>query len=211
MKQIVKYAEPQQFVSWETANPDATYQDLRNDSLFPGATIALSELRKSLAAEQGHLCCYCETLIDNGDFHIEHFRPKCLGKFPELQLTYSNLHACCHKRPTGCSDECCGRKKSNFFDNILISPLEENCESHFKYDIAGNIYGLDERGDKTISVMNLNSALLIKSRKSLIEYFEDLTDEEYDDEIVRHLNSSGNPLGEFYTTIKYLHSQGFLH
>ncbi|MBD5293249.1 MAG: TIGR02646 family protein [Bacteroides sp.] len=211
MKHIIKHPEPQEFIHWKTRFPAATYADLRQEQQFSGATKALLTLRDSLASEQGYLCCYCESLIDNGNFHIEHFRPKCVGKFPHLQLTYNNLLACCHKTPIGGTDECCGHKKSNIFDNDLISPLSSDCESHFQYNMAGKVLSTDGSGKKTITLLNLNSTLLIRKRKDLIEYFEDLEEEEYDKEVIKHLNSSNCPLGEFYTTIKYLHNQRLLH
>lgn len=131
--------------------------------------------------------------------------------FPGLQLTYTNLHASCHKVPTGAADETCGHKKGNVFSHRLISPLDTDCSIHFLFDNMGGICSNDVEGKETIAILNLDSALLRKSRKSLIEVFEDMDDESYESEIQRHLNPDASPLGEFYTTIEYLHNAGLLH
>lgn len=211
MKAIEKTSEPEEFSLWKSTHPTAAYIDLGHDRLFPGAQRARWALRNTLLHEQKGLCCYCETRIDNGDFHVEHFRPKDSEMFPQLQLAYDNLHACCRKTALGGVDEYCGHKKANVFDTDLISPLEPDCAVHFQYDMMGGVSGTDQRGNITIAILNLNSKLLVRSRKSLIEEFEDLDDEDYLIEIAHHLDGTANPLGEFYTTIKYLHETSLLH
>lgn len=210
MKHIEKQSEPDDFVRWKQKYPDATYSDLGRDKKYPGAQKARWCLRASLVNEQKGLCCYCETRIDNGDFHVEHFYPKAEGLFPALQLEYLNLHACCRKQASGGVDDYCGHKKANQFSPNLISPLMPDCSKHFQYDMAGGVVGVDVMGSETVSILNLNSILLQRSRKNLIEYFEDLNDSEYSDEIARHLDPDANPLGEFYTTIEYLHEKNLL-
>jgi len=211
MKHIAKQAEPEDFRAWKATFPDATYSDLGHDRLFPGAQRARLALRSSLLDEQKGLCCYCETRIDSGDFHVEHFRPKDSSLYPELQLTYSNLHASCHKVAIGSADETCGHKKGNEFSENIISPLDPECASHFQFDNMGGISSTDEKGIETIAILNLNSVLLRRSRKRLIEEFEDMDDEDFEQEISYHLNPDANPLGEFYTTIEYLYKAGLLH
>ena len=210
MKRIFKNAQPTEFAQWKANNPTARYIDLGNERSFPGASMAKMSLRASLKSEQKGLCCYCESKIVSNDFHIEHFKPKDSTKFPELQLDYSNLHASCHAEPVGGSDECCGHNKKNEFNNDLISPLEANCESHFEYNTIGEIIATDKRGQETIRILHLDSRQLNASRKRLIEYFEDLEDDEYDEEISRHLNETGTTLGEFFTAIDFLHRKKLL-
>ena len=210
MKRIFKNAEPADFALWKATHPTAKYVDLRRERLFPGAVNAKNALRASLISEQKSLCCYCESKIVGSDFHIEHFRPKDSAFFPHLQLDYSNLHASCHAESIGGDDDCCGHNKKNEFNNDLISPLEADCDTHFEYDTMGGIKGIDRRGEETIRILHLDSSLLNASRKSLIEYFEDLEDEEYDEEIARHLDETGASLGEFFTTIDFLHRKNLL-
>ncbi len=210
MKRIFKNAEPIDFANWKSAHPTAKYADLRRERLFPGAVNARNALRASLISEQKGLCCYCESKIINSDFHIEHFRPKDTALFPDLQLEYSNLHASCHAEPIGGDDECCGHNKKNEFSDDLVSPLDADCESHFEYNTMGEIIGNDIKGKETKRILHLDSSLLNASRKRLIEYFEDLEDDEYDEEIARHLDDSGTSLGEYFTVIDFLHNKNLL-
>ncbi|MDE5959424.1 MAG: TIGR02646 family protein [Muribaculaceae bacterium] len=215
MKHIVKQAEPSAFSDWKSSYPNAEYEDLRDEAGFPGADAARLALRSSLIAEQHGLCCYCETRIDNGDFHVEHFRPKDRNRNPSfrpLQLVYDNLHACCRRVPNGINDDYCGHKKSNVFDAQLVSPLECDCSDHFQYDVNGHIAGVDQRGNLTVAILNLDSSQLVASRKRIIEYFEDLDDDaDYAAEIEHHLNLTASIHGEFYSAIRYLHEAGKLH
>ena len=210
MRKITKLTEPKEFSDWKSSYPAATYKDLGHDKLFPGAQTARWELRKSLLSEQKGLCCYCETRIDSGDFHVEHFRPKDPAYFPHLQLDYGNLHACCRKSPCGGEEEYCGHKKGNNFHNDLVSPLEPDCASHFAYDLDGGIKGTDHRGEISVSLLNLDSVLLRRSRKGLIEEFEDIEDSDFEKEITLHLDSTSDPMGEFYSAIEFLYNSGLL-
>lgn len=210
MIHISKQAEPEAFATWKATYPHALYKDLGRDRLFPGAQQARWALRASLVAEQKGLCCYCEARIDNGDFHVEHFRPKGHGLFPHLQLEYGNMHACCRKSATGGDEEYCGHKKENTFSEQLVSPLEPDCESHFEYDLTGGISGTDERGTETVSLLNLDSTLLRRRREGLIQEFEDMDADEFDAEIALHIDRERVPLGEFLTAIEYLYDKGLL-
>ena len=211
MKHIIKSSEPHEFAGWKALHPDATFNGLKHERDFPGAVNARHALRLALLAEQKGLCCYCERLINNGDFHIEHFRPKGQSEFAYLQLDYSNLLASCQRNRTGSSDESCGHKKEDVFSADLVSPLEEDCASHFSFDMAGHISGSDARGSESVRILNLNSALLNRSRKALIEYFEELTDEEYPAEVAQHLDPTAPQAGEYFSMIAFLHGKGWLH
>lgn len=205
MKHIIKNPEPSVFSTWKQHHPDAVYADLKRSN--KSAKAANSDLRKSLVKEQHHLCCYCECHIGDDDFHIEHFKPKDPNLFPELQLEYKNLHACCHVIPVGGEDESCGHKKGNYYSADLISPLEADCGSHFSYLMDGSMKGLDSRGELTIEKLNLNSSLLCESRKKLIDYFiNDVSEESLDFEIQSHLDLNKEEYEEFYSMIEQLRS-----
>lgn len=209
MKYIKKNLEPSQFSEWKSSHPGASYKDDLcnfNDSSARAARIAL---KRSLLAEQKYICCYCECRITDATSHIEHFRPKDASQFPQLQLDYSNLLASCTKTPTGSLDEHCGHKKGNFFSIDLVSPQEVDCSSHFGYMMDGSICGLDYRGNLTIQKLHLDSALLDTKRKMLIDYFLGFDDvDELQQEIEDYLNENGSQLGEFFTMIEFLHSNG---
>ena len=210
MKFIHKNPEPQLFASWKAVHPNATYKNDLSNLSDPDAVAAKHALKNSLLAEQKYICCYCECRIADATSHIEHFRPKDQNQFPQLQLDYNNLFASCTKRPTGSSDEHCGHKKGSYFSPDLVSPLEVDCSSHFKYKMDGSIEHCDSRGKTTIEKLHLDSALLDSQRKALIDYFLNLNAADLQNEIVNHLDETGSQLGEFFTTIEYLHNTGQL-
>ena len=209
MKHICKGVEPTVFTQWKAINPQATYRDL-SDRQFPGSVFAKVALKQALIAEQGGLCCYCECRIQPGNSHIEHFKPKGDPLYSALQLDYSNLLASCGIRPLLGSDEHCGHKKGCDYTTDLVSPLEVDCSSHFSYQLDGTIGYTDNRGDVSIQMLHLDSTLLNRQRKSLIDYFLDLDDEEFQEEIAVHLDNTRSPFGEFYTMIAFLHTNGNL-
>lgn len=203
MRRILKNYEPSVFSSWKAQNPLAGYADLKRRNNL--ARSVKSDLRRYLLREQHFLCCYCECRIDEPDFHIEHFKPKDASLFPELQLEYTNLHACCHANSIGGEDESCGHRKGNYYSPLLVSPLETDCEAHFSYLLDGRMEGLDDRGTLTIEMLNLNSNLLCESRKKLIDFFlDDMNEEMRDSAIESHLNPDQAQYGEYYSMIELL-------
>lgn len=197
MKQIVKQTEPESFINWKNnANDDwkPSYNKLQNpekDDVF-----------KSLLSEQGHLCCYCERELINEDYHIEHFKPKDKTKFPELELVYNNLLCSCEVNTQKGEPLHCGNSKGNWFDEkFLISPLDSNCESRFRYTFDGQILPFDEKDEAaitTIDKLQLNIDKLKDLRKSVIDaLFED-------EDIGWYLELKDGRFNEFYATIKYL-------
>lgn len=117
---------------------------------------------------------------------------------------------CSRSFNTGGNDEYCGHKKENTFSTQLVSPLEQDCESHFEYDLTGGISGTDERGTETVSLLNLDSILLRRRREGLIHEFEDMDADEFNREIALHIDRGTSTLGEFLTTIEYLYDKGLL-
>lgn len=89
--------------------------------------------------------------------------------------------------------------------------MENDCASHFGYDMNGKIFSPDSRGNQTIQMLKLDSALLDASRKNLIDHFLfDIDPDDLDQEIADHLDVTKPYYGEFYTTIEYLHNLGLL-
>ena len=205
MKHISKHNEPKDFTEWKAQNPTATYDDLGKT-----APSIKEILKDELLEEQGYLCCYCERSIDTEHAHIEHFRPKAKDKFPTLQLEYGNLHCSCNKFPTKTTPHICGVKKVNDFSTDLISPLEEDCETHFKYHLDGTIHEAqnnDHRSSYTISLLGLNDSFLNAQRTAALQPFLDanLTVQDLEkmkkNYLTQKMDGKFNP---FYTMIKDL-------
>lgn len=198
MKHIKKNKEPEAFTKWVKKNSKKSWDEfVREGGEIKGV------LNNTLLEEQGYLCCYCECRVDS--YHIDHFKPK--GKFPKERFSYSNLHISC---TTQGEKARCGHKKLEEFSNDLISPLEEDCALHFSYTTTGKIVGLDQRGEETIRICNLNSQALTDMRKVLIDSFLFYDDNLREEEIKKHLDSSKPQLGEFYTMIEYLYLKNII-
>ncbi|MFM6409300.1 MAG: retron system putative HNH endonuclease, partial [Microcystis sp.] len=95
-------------------------------------------LIKALMTEQGEICCYCESRLVDGKCHIEHFKPQ---SDPTVDpLDYANLLCSCQANLKPGEPRHCGNLKNSWFDeNLLISPLNPDCESHFAFNYDGTI------------------------------------------------------------------------
>lgn len=117
-------------------------------------------LRTSLLKEQGYICCYCQSRVDDERCHIEHLIPRKVE--PEKMFEYDNVLASCN----GGDDEDapvrlrplsphipehkhylyrhCGHKRQR--DELLVTPLDTNCSAFFTYSSDGRI---DRSGSDT--------------------------------------------------------------
>lgn len=133
------------------------------------------ELRTALVSEQYGLCAYCMRSIASvsSDVRIEHVQ--CQSKYPERQLDYKNMVACCHgqlnKSGSGksrCKTMCCDRSKGD--EEISFDPahLSYDISLHLQYDREGRITADREllQHDLDIS-LNLNSELLRLNREAV--------------------------------------------
>lgn len=181
MKYIEKRESPRSLEEYKTTE-GASFKDLDKNH-----TSIKREVKNSLIAEQGGLCCYCGTRIDRTNSMIEHFKPKDENLFPELQLEYSNLLASClggqiDRRTNRRSPLCCDAHKKNRV--IEVTPTDPDCESYFKYDDDGNIYGITPEARRTIEILNLNNEVQKNRRRAAIEVYINLPEEtDWQDEI----------------------------
>lgn len=132
------------------------------------------ELREELLTEQGFICCYCNQSINNDhNTIIEHLQDKDSNN--NLTFEYNNLLASCNggqKDPKPKESHCDAAKEDK---EISVTPLEVDCETHFYFDISGEIFSNTEKGEETIARLNLNIKKLKGLRAGAIEgiVFED--------------------------------------
>lgn len=154
------------------------------------APVAKNELRAALLSEQGYVCGYCGSGIDEEKSVVEHI--KCRDRYPTLQLDYLNMICSCE----GGQNKRSGNSKYPLYcdaakgsHDIPVSPLDLNCAELFVYDEAGGIhdkYSQDARS--TIEILNLNNPVLKNRRKAAINYYKQLSDEDTNwDEELQHL------------------------
>lgn len=181
MKYIKKGESPQSLEEYKKTE-GASYEDLNKNH-----TWIKREIKNSLITEQGGICCYCGTRIEQTDSVIEHFKPKARDLFPELQLEYSNLLASCFggqidKRTNRRFPLCCDASKK--YRVIEVSPTDPDCESCFKYDDEGNIYGTTPEARHAIQILNLNNEVQKNRRRAAIQVYSNLPEEtDWQDEI----------------------------
>ena len=122
MKYIEKGDEPEEFRAWKELASESwqpTYADLRGSEK--------TAVKKSLMAEQGYICCYCERRLLDSDSHIEDLRPQ---SDPVADpLDYGNMLCSCQDQVKKGEPRHCGNLKE---DRLLaITPLENGCGEQF--------------------------------------------------------------------------------
>ena len=194
MKRIVKSAEPHDFVQWK--EQDKMSHRPNWNRVPPEIRRGLHE---SLVQEQGFICCYCESSIATTDSHVEHFRPR--ERFRDLQLDYLNLHCSCQESVPGEPRRCGHRKGSWFDEELLVSPLDSDCEERFRFTANGDIFPRDNdpAAQTTIDRLGLGLPKLNAQRAAAVDALSDLCAGD-----IKQLLSRGadGRFQEFHTTIK---------
>ncbi|MBN1592359.1 MAG: TIGR02646 family protein [Candidatus Coatesbacteria bacterium] len=166
MKLIVKRDEPEGLRNHREQKNEDWQPDF--DDLPSAPKI---EIHGSLLREQGYICCYCNMQISASSSHVEHFRPR--SRFPEKSLEYGNLHASCQRQIPRKTPLKCGMKKGDWFDErLIISPLQADCETRFRFTVDGAIYPSNENdaaARETIVRLGLDQYELRRRRSESIE------------------------------------------
>ena len=193
MKYIQKGKEPQKFSDWKATQKSLgvnyDYKYLSNPEK--------KAVHISLLSEQGYICCYCCSRVDQIDSHIEHLAPQSKTD-SELSLDYKNMLGSCGRYPNW--PEYCGNKKGDLA--IGVSPLQANCEEFFDYSSTGEILptanNLAHQKDAhtTIEVLGLNHFDLTEGRKQAFEALEGITQEEAEllAQVCQQMNAQGRYL-----------------
>ena len=157
-------------------------------------------VHKSLMREQGFLCCYCESRVTADDSHIEHFRPR--AAFPDLLFDYENLHCSCQRDPSPGDPRHCGHRKGSWFDeDLLLSPLDPDCEDRLRFTANGAVFPRsrnDAAAETTIKRLGLDLPKLRALRAAAIDALHTASREEIERLLERRVD--GRFL-EFHTAI----------
>jgi uncharacterized protein (TIGR02646 family) len=205
MKCIEKSQEPIEFTDWKALAND-NWQPTYDDDLSGNTKRCVKD---ALMEEQGYICCYCERRLSGDDSHIEHFRPQSDPLVDPLE--YANMLCSCQNRLKKGAPRHCGNLKGDWFDtDLLISPLDTDCEAQFAFTGDGNIQPVsttDPAGAETIAQLGLNIPKLKALRASAIEPFleEVLNEDDMRQFVSGYLqNDHRGWNSEFWTTIRYL-------
>jgi uncharacterized protein (TIGR02646 family) len=120
-----------------------------------------AQIHVCLEQMQGRRCAYCEGSLDMLGRHIEHFRRKGQGHFPQLAFDWTNLYWSCDQTDS------CGHYKDNGAGPYNIADLIEPCvddpDKFFRFRSDGTIsirlqltQAERHKAEETLRVFNLN-------------------------------------------------------
>lgn len=194
----------------EKLNKQELYQQVRRTKVIPH----WKNLKDQLNKDQGGVCCYCGAKLYNEHYSVEHVCPR--ESNIELVGEYENLLLSCHSSEAEREEV----KKSIHSKNIRrkqyhcdefkdkeklhYTPLQQDCASHFTYQLTGEVNGNDDDAKKDVNTLNLNCQGLISRRhelllSSLFERNEPLPVDvlkKYRDEVIKR--DANNNHREFY-------------
>lgn len=217
MKYIKKGEEPESFKAWKAlakTTPNWGYSYLQNPEK--------RELHDALLREQGYICCYCGMRITRESSHIEHLIPQSTPD-PDLSVEYTNLLASCQREREPRKPIHCGVAKEDWYDeNLMVSPLKQNCSDFFIYTDDGQILDTDIPEKKaaataTIDRLCINIPKLTAMREEVIKNLladidiDELTDEERQKLVQGFEQPDANgQYEEFWGAIAYILKQYFI-
>ncbi|HKN05536.1 MAG TPA: retron system putative HNH endonuclease [Buttiauxella sp.] len=229
MRYIIK-GNPDYFLSQQNKskpNSPAKAQKAWSRFNYKPATV------KVCLIEQYGLCCYSEISLNHFDifgydgnciskdtgYHLEHIEPKSLA--PHKTFEHNNLAlsaiSSANLKTIDKRDVFGGHfKKRRYSQTSFISPLMENAQDYFHFEISGRVVpkaSLPNRREKakarlTIYILNLNAPILINWRMVWISAMSKIIDES-DIEVIEQmaeleLSPIGHYLRPFHTAQKQL-------
>lgn len=176
MRTINKRGQPGDLTRWKAANA-ASPQNL----FYGGGGFPSDAVRRSLLAEQFHLCAYTLRQLNTAaaceeggqdttaSCHIEHLLPQCRNVQGE-DIDYQNMVACYPPSQSKVACDYGARAKADFDPSTggFVSPLSPAAESHFEFDERGGVTGLTADGTSTIQVLKLDHKTLVNDRAAVI-------------------------------------------
>jgi len=215
MKFIRKTSEPpEDLVAWKSQNPGMGWEDFKGRD-------TCNNLRDILLKEQGYICCYCERETDKDRGHFEHIMPRSyktdggIEEGRQRELDYHNIVFSCPKDNKPFDEKgdktTCGHPRGDWYDESqFVTPLQENCESAFRYKNDGTIVPADgsdsEKARETIERLKLNGEplegelepFLVRERKTTIDGLWSIWTEEYSGgDAIDMLRWAGDELARF--------------
>ncbi len=177
MKLIARENSPQAFEDWKVQENPTVWDALPSSLPAPANRLtgvnyySKKEMRVYLNNQQGYLCAYCMTRVD--DTHhtrVEHLQSR--KHHSALTFEYTNLLTVCNgedEKPKGNDKIYCDNSKGD--KAILVTPFDADCETHFRFDAAGQIHPKSVEGEDTITKLNLNIRKLKHLRSEAIKDF----------------------------------------
>lgn len=159
MRQITKVAAPGFFSKFVAQKQPKAWENI---------SPIRKELREHILQEQGNCCAYTEVRLNGEEYcHIDHYRTRNL--FPEKMSEYENLLVSCNSEEYAAKYKDRQIKSKSDYDE-LINPVEESPSDHIEFAFTGDVLPLKQskKGERTISVFNLNEKSLLDRRKTAV-------------------------------------------
>lgn len=174
MKFIKKNPPPQILKQWFDEAIELGVNFRYGESGFPKA-----DIKHSLLAEQGFLCCYTGKKVNSESSHIEHIKPQELSRIENDHddVEYKNMLAAFPANKNDGTPNCpygAVFRDSWYDEQLFVTPLRVDCEQRFAFDLQGNINPAnqnDEAAEVTIERLNLRHKFLVDDRKTAIDEF----------------------------------------
>ena len=173
MRTIKKGREPRSLQTYRLTQ-DSTYDGLPSQTK--------QDIRDQLVSEQRGICCYCQSRIrpDWNLMKIEHWQSKSDGKYPLLQLDYTNLLGAClggQKRGEKSPLEIhhCDTAKGDA--DLCFSVCEPSRPIEERTHYLGNgIIGSQDSSinDQLNKVLKLNLPHLVSNRTAILKAFKQI-------------------------------------
>lgn len=161
------------------------------------------EVKGTILAEQGCICCYCMKSIDYYSSHFEHFDPRCL--YHDEEVDYSNLFLSCEGEHY--DESHCGRPKDREDTPMLVYPADPAVEQNFQYGQHGEIFSNTAKGMTSLRVLGLKSLALQRHRAEALDAagFYDVDFDEIKEEIREEYlhRTAGGEYMPFCTAVLY--------
>ena len=126
--------------------------------------------KEDLAQEGREQCVYCAININSfggiRNFHVEHYRPKAIEKFPHLEHEYSNLFFACSICNGFKGDDWKDEPSDKFDNRSYPDPSKIDYSSFLTYNDSHLIESQCVTGKYIIQKLFLNRPQLILERKS---------------------------------------------
>ncbi len=157
MLPIQKQKEPIELVRFR-ATPNARYDGM--DS------VCKSALKKALLQEQGFVCAYCMSRIEDENCTVEHWEPQSLNSVSDLD--FGNMLAVCRHENVARAEQTCDVAKNGY--RLKFNPARDGDKLQIFYDYySGEIHSRNvEFNDQLSCILNLNVVFLKNNRIAVL-------------------------------------------
>lgn len=156
MRRVVKRDAPADYMIWRTLSTSTTWSALMN----PEKTV----VKEALLRDQHFLCAFTERAIDVTSDHVV---PRSVSR--ENELEFANFVAA-YPRDSVVDGQVVPYGAHHRGSAVLpVTPLQHDCETHFRFSPTGRIIHATEAGAKTIAILNLNNGALLDLRRAAVD------------------------------------------